>query len=1023
MLVVAALLAFNSLLLWVATGPRSFDALTPYIEAAFTSSSNDYSIKIGSTKLIWDGWRHPVDIQLSKIAIHNSNGDLWTVFPEISMGIDILYLPLLRIVPSTLIISTPQMNVGQNADKSFNFGFETTDTEATKSKTLPFSALLAGFLSKDASNNLSHLNKITIRNAGLNILDVNNKKILNASGMNVDFFRSYKGDIKITGNARLQYANSQSDINSEFNLKKDAKIIDGTIDFSSLTLSDLAYLFPDNDHIKSFEVPISGKMALSIDLSGTVQRSAIDIKGGSGVISSDKLVAPLAVHSFNAKSSLNKDFSELKLEAFTAELGGGIGVTASGVASYLESSPAIKADIILKNASADKLDLLWPPTLSPLTRQWVTENISKGKISEAKLKLDIAQGDLLKPILPKQAVDANIIMDGVQIRYLPEHPPATNVKGIVHITGVDLSAKIESADYLKDTKISKGQVLIDDLNADNPYIIVKLQADATAKDIVHFLGLPRLKHADRLGLHENSVVGNVSGNAAVGFNFFSSKSKKAEDTIEYSVKADLKGVSQDGFLDRFDGKNIDGSIELDNKAINFTGKGNISGAEVSNLTVKYLFLPEKGYDTFIDVTAVADGKAIKRIGYPDFSFLSGNLSINANVKQGANLESSKADINLTNAEINLPDIGWKKPLSEPAKFSLTAEKKDGLAKITTFDFAGKTMQANGNATLAKDLSAIDGAEFNKLLFGNNDISTLRYAKNSDGTILQISANRLDLTSYIEKTKKNGKGFSFKNFPAVQFKAYINKLILAKDRVINNLKGDLFCDVQICQSANLLGETDNNKSFSILILKNAKKPLNISQPSPRQLQIKSDDAGSFLHIFGVLDGMEGGKLSVLGNYTETQGSSTLVATIEVGEHNIKNAPLLGKLLALASLTGFIDTLQGNGIHFKSLLIPFTLHNDVITIENGKTYGSAIGLTIDGTITMPEKQLNLSGTIVPSYTLNNVLGNVPIVGVLAGGKDQGVFAARYKIEGSAEEPAVSVNPLSVLTPGFLRGLFDL
>jgi hypothetical protein len=55
---------------------------------------------------------------------------------------------------------------------------------------------------------------------------------------------------------------------------------------------------------------------------------------------------------------------------------------------------------------------------------------------------------------------------------------------------------------------------------------------------------------------------------------------------------------------------------------------------------------------------------------------------------------------------------------------------------------------------------------------------------------------------------------------------------------------------------------------------------------------------------------------------------------------------------------------------------------------------------------------------------VLGNVPPVGkMLTGGEGQGVFAARYSITGSDDKPDVSVNPLSILTPGFLRGVFDV
>jgi hypothetical protein len=40
-----------------------------------------------------------------------------------------------------------------------------------------------------------------------------------------------------------------------------------------------------------------------------------------------------------------------------------------------------------------------------------------------------------------------------------------------------------------------------------------------------------------------------------------------------------------------------------------------------------------------------------------------------------------------------------------------------------------------------------------------------------------------------------------------------------------------------------------------------------------------------------------------------------------------------------------------------------------------------------------------------------------------KGGGVFAARYSVTGPLKSPQVSVNPLSALTPGFLRGLFGV
>jgi hypothetical protein len=70
-----------------------------------------------------------------------------------------------------------------------------------------------------------------------------------------------------------------------------------------------------------------------------------------------------------------------------------------------------------------------------------------------------------------------------------------------------------------------------------------------------------------------------------------------------------------------------------------------------------------------------------------------------------------------------------------------------------------------------------------------------------------------------------------------------------------------------------------------------------------------------------------------------------------------------------------------------------------------------------------KLNLKGSIIPSYTLNSLPGKVPLLGeLLVGGKDEGVFGAKFSVRGAMDTPDIMVNPLSILTPGFLRNIFD-
>jgi uncharacterized protein YhdP len=133
--------------------------------------------------------------------------------------------------------------------------------------------------------------------------------------------------------------------------------------------------------------------------------------------------------------------------------------------------------------------------------------------------------------------------------------------------------------------------------------------------------------------------------------------------------------------------------------------------------------------------------------------------------------------------------------------------------------------------------------------------------------------------------------------------------------------------------------------------------------------------------------------------------------------------LARLLQVASLTGIIDALQ-RGIEFTSFDGTFGYQNEILRLNRSRAYGSSIGITAEGSLDLDEDMADLKGTVVPAYTVNRVLGQIPIIGpILTGGKDEGVFAATYGVSGPLEDPVISVNPLSALAPGFLRNLFDV
>jgi hypothetical protein len=102
------------------------------------------------------------------------------------------------------------------------------------------------------------------------------------------------------------------------------------------------------------------------------------------------------------------------------------------------------------------------------------------------------------------------------------------------------------------------------------------------------------------------------------------------------------------------------------------------------------------------------------------------------------------------------------------------------------------------------------------------------------------------------------------------------------------------------------------------------------------------------------------------------------------------------------------------------VPLTFSRDEIVITEAKLRGADVGVLATGRIDRKTDTIALAGEVAPAYTLNSLLGNIPLIGTLLTGGGDGVFAASYEITGPLANPDVRVNPLTVLTPGIIRRL---
>jgi len=146
-------------------------------------------------------------------------------------------------------------------------------------------------------------------------------------------------------------------------------------------------------------------------------------------------------------------------------------------------------------------------------------------------------------------------------------------------------------------------------------------------------------------------------------------------------------------------------------------------------------------------------------------------------------------------------------------------------------------------------------------------------------------------------------------------------------------------------------------------------------------------------------------------------------LKLKDFRLLNQPFLARLFSAGSLIGFGNLMQGQGIAIDELRVPFSSHNGVLAVQDARATGPAVGLSAEGYIDRPKNEIALKGTLVPLFGINSVLGFIPLLGDLLVSKPgEGIIGMTYTVAGNADEPKVSVNPLSMVTPGILRRIFE-
>lgn len=124
--------------------------------------------------------------------------------------------------------------------------------------------------------------------------------------------------------------------------------------------------------------------------------------------------------------------------------------------------------------------------------------------------------------------------------------------------------------------------------------------------------------------------------------------------------------------------------------------------------------------------------------------------------------------------------------------------------------------------------------------------------------------------------------------------------------------------------------------------------------------------------------------------------------------------MAALLNAISVVGLVEQLAGRGIVFNDVDAKFRLTPQQVIVTQSSAVGASLGISMDGVYDVRRKLMDMQGVVSPVYMLNGI-------GSLLTRKGEGLFGFNYTLRGPSAAPQVSVNPLSLLTPGMFREIF--
>lgn len=749
----------------------------------------------------------------------------------------------------------------------------------------------------------------------------------------------------------------------------------------------LAHLEPPNDSVPNWQLGLSG---------GTILLAGND---GEAPSIFNRIAVRLRFDTENRRVLLTQcDISN-----------GEIGIAGSGSFDY-SGEPRLTLGMAATPMPVSVLKRIWPVLIVPEVREWITERVDGGTVQRLDIAVNAPVHTLVRggPPIPDEGLSVNFLANGLTIRPVDDLPLVrdADMKGRVSGRTVNINVGQGAVDTPAGRRLN-----ISDLTFEVPDLApkpaptrVRFRIDGPVPAAAEVLQSDRLRDVGDTVIDPNSSKGTVSAIVTLAMPLKNALTKA--DTT-YSINLDLGALAVDKLAmnQKLEASSL--KVVADNQGYRVKGDVKIGGQPAA-----LDYRKTNDGDADVKVAAVLDDAARARLGLDLGSSISGAIPIKLTGKiaggEGDNRFGVEADLTAARIDNVLP--GWTKVAGKTTKMTFNVVQKPQGTRFEDIVVEGSGTLIKGSLEV-DDKNDLVNVSFPTFSPSEGDKASLKAERAPDGMLkVTMRGEVFDGRGFIksamsgrdQSTKEKSKNFD------IDIDAKLGALAGFYGEAVRGV------DLKLTRRAGTIGAFSLSgklgRDTSVI------GDLRGRSQGRTVMYLETSDAGAFFRFTDTYAKMNGGKMWLAVD-PPTSDTSPQEGLLNVRDFTIKGEAALDR--AVANAPGA----NSQGVGFSGMRAEFTRQSGQLRVKDGVLRGPTIGATIEGIIDYPVNQVKMSGTFVPLYGLNNMFGQIPIVGLfLGGGSNEGLIGITYEVVGTPGAPVLRVNPISAMAPGVFRKIFD-